>query len=162
MTFKVESQCFLTAAALSCNSKHTKMLDGESKFVFMAKDVENLNTTIMAEQSICARPTMVSNVWATKREVTCFHADGSEMPCKDFCQNQYPVIGVPTVRPSVDDLEACTENPNWSECRSVEIFSEILNQDCNPTHSAGWIEVTGHFTVSCCEPAGLLLPWKSR
>eukprot|EP00890_Picochlorum_soloecismus_P005948 jgi/Picsp_1/6354/NSC_03703-R1_---NA--- len=138
------------------------MLDAESKFVFMAKEVKNLNIATRSKRSICPRPTMVSNVWATKREITCFDVDGYEIPCENFCQDQYPVIGVPSVRPSVDDVEACIGNPNWSECRSIDMFSEMLTPNCNPTPSAGRIEVTGHFTASCCEPAGLIIPWKSR
>jgi len=138
------------------------MLDGESKFVFMAKEIENMNISMMAEQSICPRPTMVSNVWATKREITCFDVDGNEMLCDEFCEDQYPVIGVPSVRPSVDDLETCVGNLNWSECRSVDMFSEILTPNCSPVPSAGWIEVNGHFTASCCEPGGLIVPWNSR
>ncbi|KAI8112288.1 hypothetical protein M9434_003611 [Picochlorum sp. BPE23] len=148
---------------LSCNSKHSSLIQGESKFVFTAEDtISNGNISQTFEQTVCSGSSIVSNVWATERNITCFDSEGVEMKCQEFCLEEKSIIlGVPTVRPAFSDLEDCIQNPHRAECKSIKSFSTILNPPCTPSTSSGRIEVIGKFTATCCESDNVL-PWKNR
>lgn len=148
---------------LSCDSKHSSLIQGESKFVFRAEDIiSNGNISQTFEQTVCSGSSMISNIWATERNITCFDSEGLEMNCQEFCLEEKSIIlGVPTVRPAFSDLEGCVQNPHRAECKSIKSFSTILNPPCTPSTSSGRIEVIGKFTATCCE-SDSVLPWKNR
>ena len=161
-TFHCSTYFFDMLADLSCNSKHSDLVQGESKFVFRAEDISDGNVSQIFKQAVCSGSSMISNIWAPDRNVSCFDSDGMEMKCEEFClEGESIVLGVPTVGPAFSDLEGCIQNPHAVECKSIESFSTVLSHSCTPSTSSGRIEVTGKFTATCCEPVDLL-PWKER